>query len=299
MKPAVVLALLFARVATADVAARLYIDGAESGAEPYVLEAGKPSEWVFEIFDPNSPDPFHHFHPMHGKEVHAFIVSDDLSHFAHFHPAETGNHLGLFLSKLNEPNDDPDSQDAARAIPYAGRYHVYNESMPMTELMTILGTDVVATGAPRPPSPPVVANPVNAEGAIELLYEDYRLKIRHEAFPHPGTFIVTVNFGLERFDPAKGDFQPVTDLEPWLLSYAHVVLVSVDGDSAMKKGVLHLHAVWPIVDDPDSGRGPGVELAADSHVRPRAGLYKSWLQFKHAGRIHTVPFAIDVKAPTF
>jgi hypothetical protein len=300
MKYAVVLALMFSRVAMSDMATRLYIDGFDTSSEPYTLEAGKPSDWVFEIFDPTSPEPFHHFHPMHGKEVHAFVIADDLSSFTHFHPSGAGSsHLGLFQIGVNQPVSDPDSQDASRAVPYAGRYFVYNESMPMTELMTVLGLDVVATGTPRPVSPPVTATPVDASGAMNIQHEDYRLKITHEAHPHPGTIIITIGFRLEHFDPAAGSFVPVTDLEPWLESYAHAVLVSVAGETATKKSIVHLHAVWPIVGDPDSGRGPDFELAADTHIVPRMGLYKTWLQFKHAGRVHSVPFAFEVKEPTF
>jgi hypothetical protein len=263
------------------------------------MQAGKATEWILELYDPNSPEPLHHFMPMHGKEVHMFAVRDDLASasFRHFHPNELGNHLGLFGIHVNEPNTDPDSQDAASAVTTAGKYFVFAEAMPMEQRMVILGVDIQATGTPGPPPEAVVPTPQDAAGASTILSEDYRVTIRHESLPHPGTFIVLVHAHIEKFDPASGSFKPVLDLEPWLLSYGHCVLVSNDGATAKDKKVLHLHAAWPIIDDPHSGSGPDLDLAADTHVPPRAGLYKAWLQFKHQGKLHAVPMAFQVNAP--
>jgi hypothetical protein len=277
----------------ASVAARLFINGDEA----YTMESAKPAEWIFELYDPGSPEPIHHFHPMHGKEVHTFVVSEDLSFFSHFHPNELGNHLGLFGINVNQGNSDPDSHDAATAVMQGGKYFLFLESMPMEQLMSVVGLDFEATGNPRPAGGPVVASPENADGVATIIHDDYRISVTHESLPHPGTFVVMIHAHVEQFDAASGDFKPVLDLEPWLLTYGHAVMISTFGEGAPRKKLLHLHASYPIIDDPSSGSGPDIDLAADTPVPPREGLYKTWLQFKHHGQIRTVPMALEVKKP--
>jgi hypothetical protein len=285
--------LSFVGTARASVAVRLYINGNEA----YTMPAGQPEEWIYEIYNPDSPEPFHHFHPMHGKEVHAFVISEDLSLFAHFHPAELGNMLGLFGIHVNQPNDDPDSQDAVTAVMTGGNYFLYVESMPMTEKMTISSMDLYASGNPRPQGPVVTATPVDSDGAAVVQGEDYRLSVTHEQLPHPGTYVVILHVHIEKFDPASGAFKPVTDLQPWLLAYAHSIMITVNGAKAADKRVLHGHSSYPIIDDPTSGQGPDVDIVAEWPTPPPEGLYKTWIQFQHQGKIHTIPLAIPVTKP--
>ncbi|MGZ3745136.1 MAG: hypothetical protein ACXWRA_15230, partial [Pseudobdellovibrionaceae bacterium] len=64
-----------------------------------------------------------------------------------------------------------------------------------------------------------------------------------------------------------------------------------------EKKFLHLHAVWPLVDDPNTERGPYLRVGSDSHAPMREGVFKAWLQFKHLDQVQTIPFVIELKAP--
>ncbi len=75
--------------------------------------------------------------------------------------------------------------------------------------------------------------------------------------------------------------QPVTDLQPYLAAYGHLVALR-DGDLAY----LHVH--------PDGGpgdghttAGPGITFYA---TVPAGGDYRLFLDFKHGGTVHTAAF---------
>ena len=68
--------------------------------------------------------------------------------------------------------------------------------------------------------------------------------------------------------------QPVTDLEPYLGAMGHLAVVSED-----LKHFVHSHPLG---------------TAVSFHTGfPEAGLYKAWAQFKHRGRVITVPFVLE------
>jgi hypothetical protein len=90
---------------------------------------------------------------------------------------------------------------------------------------------------------------------------------------------------------------PVENLETWLGSYGHLVLISNEGALAADKKFLHLHAVWPLPDDPTTIKGPTLELGAENHTLLKTGAYRGWLQFKHLGNIQTIPFSFEIKDP--
>ena len=103
---------------------------------------------------------------------------------------------------------------------------------------------------------------------------------------------------------------PVTDLEPYLGAMGHLVAISRDLEH-----FVHSHPLGEKHDEgghrPHDGHGSGEHgqhgqhggVAAGSscslvafHARfPEPGVYKTWAQFKHLGRILTVPFVLDVK----
>lgn len=76
--------------------------------------------------------------------------------------------------------------------------------------------------------------------------------------------------------------QPVTDLENYLGALGHVVVISEDTEQ-----YLHVHPTA------QADKGPAIGFNT-SFEKP--GLYRVFLQFNHAGRIHTSDFTINVKA---
>lgn len=76
--------------------------------------------------------------------------------------------------------------------------------------------------------------------------------------------------------------QPVTDLENYLGALGHVVVISEDTEQ-----YLHVHP------NDQADKGPAIGFNTNFE---KPGLYRVFLQFNHAGKIHTGDFTINVKA---
>lgn len=74
--------------------------------------------------------------------------------------------------------------------------------------------------------------------------------------------------------------KPIKNLQPYLGAMGHTVAISADAEK-----YLHIH---PMTTD---GNGPKVIFMT---IFPEEGVYKVWGQFKHEGKVFTVPFVIKV-----
>ena len=77
--------------------------------------------------------------------------------------------------------------------------------------------------------------------------------------------------------------QPVTDLANYLGALGHVVVISEDTES-----YLHVHP------NEQADKGPAIGFNTNFE---KPGLYRVFLQFNHAGKIHTGDFTINVQGP--
>ncbi|HUK63773.1 MAG TPA: hypothetical protein VLV15_10570, partial [Dongiaceae bacterium] len=75
--------------------------------------------------------------------------------------------------------------------------------------------------------------------------------------------------------------EPVTDLEPFLGAMGHLVMISEDH-------VAYVHS-HPLPENATTG--PRVQF---NMTFSRTGLYKTWGQFQHHGRVITAPFVVEV-----
>ena len=72
---------------------------------------------------------------------------------------------------------------------------------------------------------------------------------------------------------------PITDLEPYLGSAGHLLVVSPDLTHS-----IHAH--------PDRlGSGPELAFAVEF---PEAGIYKLWVQMQRRGKVSAVPFVLRI-----
>ena len=113
--------------AKADVTGKIYVDREETAT----MTAGKETDWIFEFLDSSTGVTLDHFMIMHEKPMHLLAISQDLSRFAHIHPAPLGNHSGLFGIMANQRSTDPDNRDAEHVVSQGGDYFLYAEIMPM------------------------------------------------------------------------------------------------------------------------------------------------------------------------
>jgi hypothetical protein len=258
--------------------------------------ANVPFNAKIRVFDSEFPNAMLHFHPMHLKPMHLIVVSEDLKTFAHLHPEQTSQHQGKFSIGLNQASADPDNIDAATAVSIPGRYFLYNETMPMGFSMTTLPLELKAEG-PQRELEPLVLDPMNEQGEILKDIDGYRVRLRVETFIHCNSLSVAFDGHFQVWDPALSTFADITDLEPWLASFAHTVMISDVGTTAAEKFFYHLHATYPLADDPNSLRGPDVELGMHNHISMAEGVFKAWVQFKHRGAVHTFPFVMKIATP--
>jgi hypothetical protein len=129
----------------------------------------------------------------------------------------------------------------------------------------VLGTDLFAPGrfSPRPlPAP----DPVQRVGR-------YTVRMGGERAKPGGT--TQLHFSVWR------DGREVGDLQPYLGARGHLVALR-QGDLAY----LHVH--------PEEGPEPGAGITFGAEF-PSAGRYRMFLQFRHAGRVHTAAFTEQVR----
>ncbi len=281
-----------------DLETRFFVDGKAGGT----MEAGKPSRWQFEFTDPMSGHPPHHFHVMHAKPMHLIVISQDLSSFVHIHPDYLEHAHRPFEIRVNQTHSDPDNFDVVRAVPMAGNYFLFAEVMPMNYGMLLFPYDLLVKGPARE-AIPLNIDSLQADGTIIKHFDrqnaavpealaNYRARVRIEAFEHCGTVLPKLYLDLESREGAAETFSPVMNLDPWLESYGHAIVLGSKGTTAASKIVQHLHAVWPIPSgDPDDERGPSIELMAHSHGQSTpTDIYRAWIQFAHGGRVMTWDF---------
>ena len=72
----------------------------------------------------------------------------------------------------------------------------------------------------------------------------------------------------------------ITDLHPYMGAMGHLVVISADG-----KEYVHAHPV--------EEKATGNTVAFDAHFG-KPGVYKGWGQFQRAGKVHAVPFVVNV-----
>lgn len=298
----IVFSFLLAPLAFADLESGLLVNGQRDGA----MEAGQPARLQFIFLDPMTGHPPHHFHVMHEKPMHLVVVSEDLSQFAHLHPTLIQHSHVPFDITVNKASTDPDNFALSSAVPKPGHYFLFGEIMPMDYSMLIFPFDLKVNGESKGPAPSVVPDPLSPDGTILKFYgldslesgplqANYQLKILPEAVDHCGTLVPKLNVELSFRENPAGEFLPVTDLEPWLASYGHSFVISKNGANAADRSIVHLHAVWPLIDsDPKDGHGPWLELAAHSHGNSfPPGIYRAWVQIKHRGQVLTLPLTFD------
>lgn len=129
-----------------------------------------------------------------------------------------------------------------------------------------LGADLAVSGDARPEALPREQRTVTVDG-----YE-----VTLDGALRPGS-------GSELKLAVEKDGRPVTDLQPYLGAYGHLVALRA-GDLAY----LHVHPNG----EPGDGRtkpGPEVSFTATA---PSKGAYRLFLDFRHEGKVRTAAFTV-------
>jgi hypothetical protein len=192
---------------------------------------------------------------VHEKILHLLMASGDLSWFAHEHPVLGAD--GAFTLKI--------------AFPSPGTYTLFHDFTPVRVGQQVVPFEI------RVPGPEPEAVPLVPDADREQSVGPYRIRLETPA-PLAAIRTVPLTFTITR------DSAPITDLQPFLGTLGHLVMVSQD-----LKEFVHSH---PLGAPPAAGAaGPQVVFRAQF---PRPGLYKAWAQFQHRGQVITAPFVLRV-----
>lgn len=185
----------------------------------------------------------------HEKRLHLIAVRRDFAGFQHVHPEMSTD--GTWTATL----------DLA-----AGHWRLFADFKATGAEALVLGNDLAVRGEYTPAPTPADTRTALVDGYTVTL--DGNLKAGEEA---------KLTLGVAR------DGEPVTDLQPYLGAYGHLVALRA-GDLAY----LHVHPDGA----PGDGRTqPGPEVVFYAEV-PSADRYQLYLDFKHEGVVRTAAFTV-------
>jgi len=254
-----------------------HFDGVDNGltykmefaATPGQVEAGKAAVLTFTPKAAGKETEAVALDVQHEKKIHLIVVSNDLSYFEHIHPdyQADGSYKITVLDNNKSYSDGPGKNETRFAN--GGDYTLFADYLPSG------GSHQVET------------IPLNVKGAAKAA-------VAYTANKLTGTsdnFSVTLQTGGKLITGApmhiageltqNGKTVDVNTLENYLGAKAHMVVVSLND-----KEYLHVH--------PDVSAG---KFDLNTTFK-KPGIYRGWIQFKSAGKVHTVDFVMDVKAGT-
>lgn len=219
------------------------------------LEAGQQSELRFAIRD-EAGRQITAYQREHDKELHLILASRDLATYRHLHPTRAED--GTWSIPLS--------------LPAAGDYRVFADFTPAgkDKKNLTLGADLAASGPYKAAEPPTPSRTAAVDGYTVTVNGDLR----------PGSA------GELKLNVTK-EGQAVTDLQPYLGAYGHLVALR-SGDLAY----LHVHPNG----EPGDGTtkaGPEISFTATA---PTAGTYRLFLDFQHNGTVRTAAFTVQAGA---
>lgn len=208
-------------------------------------------------FTIEGPDgsPVTEYDEEHEKEFHLIAVRRDFSGFQHVHP------------ELAEDGTWSTTLDLT-----SGQWRLFADFKASGAEAITLGNDLAVRGAYQPTAPVTETRTATVDGYTVTL--DGELTPGEEA---------RLTLSVSR------DGAPVTDLEPYLGAYGHLVALR-SGDLAY----LHVH---PEGTPGDGETQPGPDVVFFAEV-PSPDRYHLYLDFKHEGVVRTAAFTVTGSADT-
>lgn len=210
-----------------------------------------PGTGVPVSFTIEGPDgsPVTEYDEEHEKELHLIAVRRDFSGFQHVHPVRAED--GTWSTTLDLTS---------------GHWRLFVDFKASGAEAVTLGNDLAVSGDYRPTAP--VAEALTATVGAYTVTLDGRLTPGKDA---------RLSLSVAR------DGAPVTDLEPYLGAYGHLVALR-SGDLAY----LHVH---PDGTPGDGKTEPGPDVVFFAEV-PSSDRYHLYLDFKHEGVVRTAAFTL-------
>lgn len=226
-------------------------DGYTLALEKTRFDASKQVPLRFRITDPAGAAVTRYV-TNHEKQLHLIVVRRDTTGFQHVHPVMANDGTWSVPADLS-----------------AGDHRVFADFIPAGGEALTLGADVHVAGRYDPQPLPAAAHTATVDGYTVHLNGDPKAND-----PSTLTFSVTRNG------------KPVTDLQPYLGAYGHLVALRTS-DLAY----LHVH---PIGEPGDGNTPAGPEIAFGTTI-PSDGAYRLFLDFKHENVVRTAEFTLSVE----
>ncbi|GAA2443709.1 hypothetical protein GCM10010191_70390 [Actinomadura vinacea] len=208
-------------------------------------------ELRFRILGPDRR-PVTGYTPIHDRELHLIVVRRELTGFWHVHPERDGAGTWSVRLELEE----------------AGSYRVFTDIAPRELGRTItLGADLAVAGPYEP-------RPVPGPGR-SFTVDGFEVELAGDLVAGEGR---ALTLSVSR------DGRPVTDLQPYLGAYGHLVVLRA-GDLAY----VHVH---PNGEPGDGVTEPGPDITFHAVV-PGPGTYRLFLDFKHGDAVRTAQFTLN------
>ncbi|WP_280462068.1 hypothetical protein [Nocardia carnea] len=223
-------------------------------ADP-ITESRRDATLRFRIED-STGRPVQQYTTEHEKDLHLILVRRDMTGYQHLHPTLGAD--GTWSAPVN--------------LGRAGDYRVFADFVTADGQPFTLGTELRVAGRYGPQALPAPATTATTG--------DYTVELN-------GTLAAGQSTDLTL--TVSRDGQPVTDLQPYLGAYGHLVALR-----AADLGYLHVHpAGHP--GDGTTPAGPGVRFAVTA---PGAGDYRLFFEFRHAGTVHRAELTVPVEPGT-
>jgi hypothetical protein len=235
---------------------------------PAVVKPGEKFRLTFFITHPKTEAPVKKFNIVHDMPFHLFVVSQDLTYFAHLHPQQQAD--GRFTIQT--------------MVPKAGSYIIYCDVFPVGGMPQVAHRSLITAGFD--------GDLFSAQAQLEAdkILSKTLAGVRFELTLNPAEPVsgkpATLKYHLT--DEKTGE--PVKDLEPYLGAWGHTLILSEDASD-----YIHSHPTEMIPDGADRTKifgGPDVSFDA---FFPRPGRYRVWSQFQRQGKLITVAFTISVR----
>ena len=217
------------------------------------LPAGAATPVSFQILGRDGR-PVTAYDTAHDEDLHLIAVRRDLTGYQHVHPELAA--------------------DGTWSIPLdltAGTWRLFADFDPAgDDAALVLGADVAVAGTYRPQPLPEPSHTAEVDG--------YTVTLDGQLVPGQES---ELTLSVSR------DGQPVTDLQPYLAAYGHLVALR-DGDLAY----LHVH---PAGEPGDGTTSPGPDITFYA-TAPSAGDYRLFLDFQHGDVVRTAEFTVRAGA---
>lgn len=219
-----------------------------------IVPSGAAVPLTFRVTDPSGAT-VTDFVDSHEKQLHLIVVRRDLTGYQHVHPVLDSS--GTWSVPLN--------------LREAGAYRVFADFVPAGGPALTLGTDLQVAGRYDPQPLPAAASTAMVDGYTVTL-----------------TGVAAAGEPSELTLSVSRAGKPVTDLQPYLGAYGHLVALR-----ASDLAYLHVHPMGEPGDGTPAGPGIGFHTAFAS-----PGEYRLYLDFKHGDVVRTAEFTVAVPRAT-